>query len=506
VEGDTESIQNPRSERAEHAQTRIFDVRRSTLDSKHIAVIGGGITGLTAALRLAQRGHRVTLWERGERLGGQANAFPVAGTALERFYHHLFQSDREIVQLIEELGIADHLRWLPSNVGYFADGRIWPLNGALDLLRLGFIPLHDRVRVGLVTAYLQRVREWQRFERVTAAAWLRRALGPRAYERTFGAQLRAKFGRYHDQVAMVWFWGKIWLRTTSRRSPLERERLGYIQGSFNVLIDALAEGARTAGAELVTGRGPDRLSPRPDGGWDVVLDDETVAVDAVVVTTPSPILARLVPELPESYRAKLGALAYEAAIVVLLQLTVPLSEIYWLNIADDDLPFTGVIEHTNFMSPGHYQGQRFVYLSKYLEPDHPYFAISDEALIETYVPYLQRINPAFQRTWIERWWVFRERAAQPIVPLNYSERIPDHRTGLPGLYLANTTQIYPEDRGTNYSVRLGNQIAALVDQDFLKARDRRSPDATLTPLPPSPVEPGEGGKSPSPTAVGEGLG
>ena len=154
---------------------------RSSSSGSRIAVIGGGITGLTAALRLAQLGHQVMLWERGERLGGQANAFPVAGTAIERFYHHLFQSDREIVALAEEIGIANRLLWLPSNVGYFADGRIWPLNGALDLLRLGFLPLHDRLRVGLVTAYLQRVRDWKRFETVTAAAWLRRALGSRAY-------------------------------------------------------------------------------------------------------------------------------------------------------------------------------------------------------------------------------------------------------------------------------------------------------------------------------------
>jgi protoporphyrinogen oxidase len=438
---------------------------------RHVAVIGGGITGLTAALRLAQRGFRVTLWERGQKLGGQANAFPVAGTAIERFYHHLFQSDREMIALADEIGIGDHLIWLPSNVGYYADGKIWPLNGALDLLRLGFIPLQDRVRVGLVTAYLQHVREWKQFERVTAAAWLERALGKRAYDRTFGAQLRAKFGRYHDQVAMVWFWGKIWLRTTSRRSPLEQERLGYFRGSFNVLIDALADAARAAGARLICGDGPSALLPRPDGGWTVTLAGGPVTVDAVVVTTPSPVLPRLVSGLPESYLGKLDKLEYEAAVVVLLQLSHPLSDIYWLNIADEEVPFTGVIEQTNFISPEAYGGKRFVYLSKYLEPDHPYFAMTDDELIETYIPFLRRINPRFERSWIEERWVFRERSAQPVIPLNYSDRIPDHRTGMPNLYLANTTQIYPEDRGTNYSVRLGNEIAALVASDLLSSLD-----------------------------------
>ena len=456
----------------ESSSSVVRDPRPTNHDFR-IAVIGGGITGLMAALRLAQQGFQVTLWERGEHLGGQANAFPVAGTAIERFYHHLFQSDREIVALAEEIGIGDRLLWLPSNVGYFADGRIWPLNGALDLLRLGFLPMRDRMRVGLVTAYLQRVRDWKRFESITAASWLRRALGARAYDRTFGPQLRAKFGRYHDQVAMVWFWGKIWLRTTSRRSPLEGERLGYFQGSFNVLIDALARAAQNAGANLVTGNGPVALNSRDGGGWDVVLDSGVVPVDAVVVTTPSPVLARLVPDLPETYRQKLIGLEYEAAVVALLQLSQPLSDIYWLNVADDDLPFTGVIEHTNFISPEAYGGKRFVYLSKYLEPDNPYFTMPDDELIEAYVPFLKRINPEFNRSWIERSWVFRERSAQPIIPLHYGARIPDHHTGLRGLYLANTTQIYPEDRGTNYSVRLGNQIAAIVaaDLDGEPARD-----------------------------------
>ncbi|MGH2617024.1 MAG: FAD-dependent oxidoreductase, partial [Thermomicrobiales bacterium] len=206
---------------------------------------------------------------------------------------------------------------------------------------------------------------------------------------------------------------------------------------------------------------------------EIILDNASVPVDAVVVTTPSPVLARLVHDLPDAYRAKLSGLEYEAAIVALLQLDQPLSDIYWLNIADDDLPFTGVIEHTNFVSPEVYGGKRFVYLSKYLEPDHPYFAMSDEELIDTYIPFLRRINPHFGRSWIEQVWVFRERSAQPIIPLNYSEHIPDHRTGLPGLYLANTTQIYPEDRGTNYSVRLGNQIADIVANDLSGGNERR---------------------------------
>ena len=432
----------------------------------HIAIIGGGMAGLTAALRFAQAGYRVSLWERGSRLGGQAAAFPVAGSHLEFFYHHLFQSDKAIADLAGEVGVGDKLVWLPSNVGYFAEGKIWPLNGALDLLKLGFIPFHDRLRLGLVTAYLQRVRDWKKYERITAHRWLSRALGKRAYDRTLGAQLRAKFGRYTEDVAMVWFWGKIWLRTTSRRSPLDQEKLGYFKGSFNVIIDALAERCRQAGVEMHTGIGPARLEQTDGGNWNLVFEDQCEQADVVVATVPSSVFSRLVPDLPDDYRATLLGLTYEAAAVAILRMDHPLTDIYWLNIADPDIPFTGVIEHTNFIDPAEYDGNHFLYLSKYMEPDHPYFSLSDQALIDEYLPYLKRINPAFDTSWVKEWWVFRERAAQPIVTLNYSEKIPAHRTPLDRLYLANTTQIYPEDRGTNYSVRLGNEIAELVRGDL----------------------------------------
>ncbi|MCO5221204.1 MAG: NAD(P)/FAD-dependent oxidoreductase [Thermomicrobiales bacterium] len=436
-------------------------------ERKRIAIVGGGIAGLTAAYRLSQAGYEVTLWERAPRFGGQAGAFPVQGGKLEYFYHHLFQSDTQITELIHELGIGDRLAWLPSNVGYFADGTIYPLNGAKDLLTLPILPFHDRLRVGLVTAYLQRVKNWKPYEKVTAKEWLTRAMGERAYSRTFGAQLDAKFGRYADQIAMVWFWGKIWLRTTSRRSPLEGEKLGYPIGSFDVVIDAIVEGARNAGATLISGSGPSELTQNDDGSWSVKIEGaEPQVFDAVIGSVPSPIFAKLAPQLPDDYRKKLLSLDYEAAVVVLLELDRALSDIYWMNIADPSMPFTAIIEHTNFVAPGNYDGKHYVYLSKYLEPDDPYFTMPEDEVIASYLPHLQKVNTAFDRNWISRYWVFRERAAQPIITLNYSERIPDHRTPLSGLYLANTSQIYPEDRGTNYSVRLGNQIASMVKGDL----------------------------------------
>lgn len=431
-----------------------------------IAVIGGGIAGLTAAYRLVQRGHQVTLWERQTQLGGQAAAFPLLGTALEYFYHHLFMSDREIVALMEELGIGDRLVWLPSRVGFYTQGRIYPLASALDVLRFSALPFHDRLRLGLVTFYLQHVRNWQRFERVTAEQWLRRWVGSRAFDRVWGAQLRAKFGPRAGEIAMVWFWNKIYLRTQSRRSLIERERLGYILGSFNVLIDRLAEAIRAGGGTIRAGVGIEAIE-RTGQEW--LIRDSTgycTTVDVVVATIPSPLIAKLLPQLPEDYRSKLLGTVYQAAVTLLLQSKYPLSDIYWLNIGDPDLPYTGVIEHTNFIPPSYYQGRHLIYVVKYVEQTHPYLQLSNEEVLQAALVHLPKINPAFSSAWIENYWVFRERAAQPIVTIDYRARIPDHRTPLPGIYVANTSQIYPEDRGTNYSVRLGNRIAALIAEDI----------------------------------------
>jgi protoporphyrinogen oxidase len=442
-----------------------------------IAVIGGGIAGLTTAYRLAQAGHDVILWEPNEQLGGQAAAFPVPGGHLEFFYHHLFMSDRAIISLIEELGISDSLVWLASKNGFFADDRIYSLAGARDLLNLSIVPLIDRLRIGAVTLYLQRISpkgsRWRRFEQVTAWEWLRRYSGERAFNKIWGMQLKAKFGPKAEQVAMSWFWNKIYLRTQSREGLLGEEKLGYIIGSFNVLIDRLADACRDLGVDIRASNGVTGIDPTDAQHISFIVHDShgnSEEVDRVIATIPSPVLLRLFPDMPEPYRSQLTSAVYQGAVCGLLRLDRPLTDTYWLNIADDRLPFTGVIEHTNFISPEHYDGNHYLYVSKYVDWDHPYVSMSDEDLLSEYVQKLRFINPEFDESWIQQSWIFRERAAQPIISLNYSARIPSHRTPVPGLYLANTAQIYPEDRGTNYSVDLGNRIAAMVTRDIEAAR------------------------------------
>jgi len=431
----------------------------------NIGIIGGGIAGLTAAYELAKRGHEVTVYERGAELGGQAATFSIARTRLERFYHHIFTSDRHIMDLIEELGLSHRLEWFQSKVGFFYDGKIYDFVTPGDLLRFKPLSLMSRLRAGLISLYLQRQANGLKYEGITAALWLRRYAGPEVYRVIWQPLLRGKFGEMADEVSMTWFWGKMRLRFGSRRG-LVRESLGYLQGSFQVLIDELARRIGQMGGKIHTATEVQRI---------IVIDGRAVGLqgtrrgtdfsayhDAIIATVPSFVFLGLVPDLPEDYANKLRQVRYQAAFVMVLQMKHPLSHIYWLNISDPTIPFVAAIEQTNLIPPAVYDGKCLLYLSNYLSQDDPFLDYSIDKVLTAYLPALQRINHRFDPSWIEEAWLFRDDAGQPVVTCNYSGLIPPYETPIACLYLANTTQIYPEDRGMNYSVRLGQQIARLV--------------------------------------------
>jgi protoporphyrinogen oxidase len=427
-----------------------------------IGIIGGGYAGLTAAYELQKQGYAVTVLEKYGTWGGQAATLPLLDTRIEYFYHHLFGSDTHILGLMDELGIGDRLRWIESKVGFYYDGQILDFVTPLDLLRFKPLNLVNRIKLGLMYLYLQRVNNWQALERVTAHDWILRYMGQEIYDKVWGALLRGKFGEMADQVSMTWLWGKIKVRASSRQGATAQEKLAYPLGSFETITQALTDRLRACGADLrlnqvVTGLATDPVDPRRVTG--VVTKKETIPFDVVIATVPGYTFLEIAPPaLDDSYAALLRSVHYQAAIVLLLVSRHSLSRIYWMNI--------GVIEHTNYVPPSEYQGRHLIYVSNYLERDDPRYSLQASELFDLYLPHLKRINPSFAADWVEKKIVLRAEAGQPVITRNYSQRIPDHRTPIKGLYLANTLQIYPEDRGTNYSVRLGADISRIVDKDL----------------------------------------
>jgi protoporphyrinogen oxidase len=440
-----------------------------------IAVIGAGVCGLVAAHRLGAAGHACDVYERWPGLGGMAATLDVGGGALlERYYHHLFTTDRHIAALYDELGMPDELEWRPSSVAFFAQGRQWPFVTPSDLLRFGPLPPLDRVRMGAAVVALQRLgRDRAPYERVTARAWIERYMGRAAWEHVWGPLLRGKFGARADDVAMVWLWSKFRLR----REDSGEEKLGYPWHSWERLLVALqrsiearggrvlidrpaARVARDGDAFAVTAGAPGSFRAGHDPGA-FTADGPPERYDRVLATVPNDVFLRLVEPglIPAPYLERLRSVEYFAALCLLLELDRRFSPYYWTNVADRALPFVGLIEHTNFVEPERYGGRRFLYVANYLEHGHELLSLDAEALLARYEPGLRAVNPAFSRGWVRRSWRHVEPAAQPIVTVGYHERIPALRTPVPGLVLANTTQVYPEDRGTNYAVRLGGDAA-----------------------------------------------
>ena len=442
-------------------------------EPQRVGIIGGGVAGLTAAYRLLQKGHRIHLFEAGPSLGGLVRTFEIDGERIECFYHHVFTTDDAAVRLIEELGQGENLTWRPSTVGIFYDGRIYPFVTPLDLLRFTPVGLWDRIRLGLMGLRLRREKDGSRYEGITAREWIRRNAGQRNLDVVWGPLLRGKFGDLGDELVMTWLWNKVHLRFASRGAgPSQKELLGYLLGSFGAWIEALIERVRDLGGELEAGRPVQRIVA--DGGrvgLELAGDEgRTLTFDAVVCTVANRIFRSIAPPLPDEYSASLEGVPYQDALCLLLTLKRPLSGMYWLNVNDRSIPFLALVEHTNFIEPERYGGQHVLYVSNYLDKQSPLLRMSVDEICDLYFPHLKRINREFDESWVISRWLFHGADAQPVFTVGASARIPEHRTPVPGLYLANMSQIYPQDRGQNHSILLGEKIAEIVAADLSKAK------------------------------------
>ena len=426
-----------------------------------VGIVGAGVAGLAAANVLQDEGHDVTIFEGRHEVGGQVVTFPVGGTPLECFYHHLFTNDTTAVRYIEELGLGDHLRWIEPHNGHLVNGKRYPFVTPRDLLRFDAIPITSRIRLGLVALYLRRQKEGiEKYEGVTARQWMERAVGRKAFNAFWGPLLKGKFADHADEVGMVWLWNKIYLRFASRQSG-NREALGYLEGSFRRYYMALADRIESRGGTIHLSTPVERVSVEHAAVSGIVSGGTDHSFDAVLMTTPNIITRRIAPELPAAYTEVLDRVQYQWATCLVLALDRPLSDMYWLSVADD-LPFVACVEHTNFLKPEDYGGNHVVYLSNYVSPGHPVLEMEAEEVFEHYLAGIRVINPAFDRSWVRERWFFKDPGGQPIIGTNYSRSIPEMETGIAGLYLANTTQVYPEDRGQNYSLQLGEKAGRLI--------------------------------------------
>lgn len=423
-----------------------------------VGIIGAGVTGLAAAYELTRAGQEVVLYEAAPIAGGLASGFKAEGWewSLENFYHHWFQTDDDVIGLIRDIGQEDRLFFPRPITAMWHREKAYPFDSPIAALLFPHLSLISKFRFGMTTLYLRLTGNWRPLESVPTDTWLPRYMGRQAYEVLWKPLLVGKFGEHYKEVNMAWFWARI-----HKRSP----KLGYFVGGFQAFIDALLEKVQEQGGVARLSTQIPEVVPRPDGGLSVRLADGSEEVfDSVVATVSPRMMARLVPVLPAGYLEQLQNLKSLGAVALILALERQLTDgVYWLNLPKEDgFPFLALVEHTNFIPKEHYGGEHLVYCGDYLPSNHEYFRLTKEELLARFLPALSRFNPDFDPAWVKRSWLSRATYAQPVVGLNHSRALPPIRTPIPGLYFAGMSQVYPWDRGTNYSVEMGRRVGRMI--------------------------------------------
>ncbi|WP_431777982.1 FAD-dependent oxidoreductase [Ottowia caeni] len=349
----------------------------------------------------------------------------------------------------------------------YHEGSFRPFSGALDLLRFSPLSLQARVRLGFAMWRLSRTTDWRRFTTKSARTWLLENAGEEAVAVIWEPLLKAKFHDAYRDISMAWLWARIHIRSRSRTSLVGPEQLGYFAGGFATLTRALEESIRTGGTHVRNSTEVCALHRREDGRIEVETANDKNAYDQVLVTAPSPVFARMLSAddvATEKYRQTLASTRYLAAMTLIFSSTQCLTEAYWTSIVQPDNPFLVLVHHTALVGASEFGGRYVYYLGQYLPETHPEFMGEDEAVIEHWLSCLRQMIPEFRRECVQELRLFKFRYAQHVVTTDHAAKIPDIQGPWAGLYLANFSQTFPEDRGTNFAIRDGRAVAALMDK------------------------------------------
>jgi len=426
-----------------------------------IAIIGAGYGGMAAAWDLRKAGHEVTIYEAADFVGGLASGFkePHWDWSVEKFYHHWFASDKYMLGLMDELGLRDKVMFPRPYTVVYHKGKFYPLDSVINALKfpgLGFGI--NKIRFGLMAVYLRLTNNWRSLEKTTVDEWMRKWAGETVYKLMWEPLVMGKFGeRYYKQVNMAWMWARLHARTT---------RLGTFEGGFQNFANLFAEKLRGMGVMIHLATPITHIQRgEGSGGLELTTPDGVEKAEKVLITLSPGVVAKMVPSLPKEYLEGLLRLKSMGAVVMVLSLKHQLSRegYYWYNIPKSaGFPFLAVVEHTNFVSSEHFGGEHIVYVGDYLEPEHEYFRLTQDELLERFMPHLKKFNPDFSPDWINKIWLSRTAYAQPVPLVNHSKNIPAIQTPIDGLYFASMSQVYPWDRGTNFAVEIGRRAARLI--------------------------------------------
>ena len=422
-----------------------------------IIILGAGAMGLAATQRAVTLGAEVELIEADREPGGMAAHLDLGGVSIERFYHFVCKSDAPTFALLRELGLGDAMRWVPTSMAYFMRGGLHRWGDPMSLLRFPHLSWTAKFRTGLQMFLTTRHNDFAAIEKLTARQWIEAGSGREVYETLWKRLLGLKFYEHADHVSASWIATRVRRIGRSRRSIFQEE-LGYIEGGSQTLVDALMRDIATKGGRVALGEPAAQVLTEAGRVTGVrTAAGRDVPADHVISTVPTPLIPRLVPDLPEALRAQYAAIENIGVCCVLLRLRRSVTPHFWVNIVDDEIPIPGIIEFSNLRPAA--GGDAIVYVPYYMPVTQSRWSWTDEELIAESLACIARVNPAITRADLVEARVGRLRHAQPVCGPNFLDTLPPVRTPITGLQIADTCFYYPEDRGIAESVRLGREMA-----------------------------------------------
>jgi protoporphyrinogen oxidase len=423
-------------------------------DNQRIAVLGAGPMGLAVAYQLVRDGHHPVIFEADDRVGGMTAHFDFGGLSIERYYHFHCISDHAFLKVLEELGLSARMKWVETKMGYWYQNKVQPWGNPIALLKFSGLSFIAKFRYGLHAFLSTKRNDWKPLDHVEATGWIKRWVGAEAYEVLWRRLFDYKFYDYTSNLSAAWIWSRI-RRIGRSRYSLFKEKLGYLEGGSETLLHGLRDYIQQNGGEFRLATPVSKVVMEEGKIKGVEAGGEQHAFDKVISTIPMPYVPRLMPDLPEATLKAFASVNNIAVVCVIAKLRKAVTENFWLNTNDPEMDIPGLVEYSNLRP----LDEHIVYVPFYMPGEHPKFQEPDQAFLDKVKRYLQKINPQLADSDFLELRASRYRYAQPICDPGYLEHLPPVELPVQGLWAADTSYYYPEDRGISESIDFGRKMA-----------------------------------------------